>query len=205
MTLKGALRITWPVQSSSLPTSTVSSMAKLLLGGTGNWGSSAHQAESPVPRCWGEGKRPIRAAPAGPQRKPHRTPRETGRRTTGRQPISGHEMPCLTSNESKRTGLRLTKISDMNRSGGKRVLRSFVCTAFGRSWGQDLLLCGGEHSVAQKVESGTTIHGPLDGLQPVDLSLDRTSAPGQRQGGMYGIAVLTQAPGKALEAAGLSG
>jgi hypothetical protein len=30
-------------------------------------------------------------------------------------------MPCLTSNESTRTGLRLTKNSDMNRDGGKRT------------------------------------------------------------------------------------
>src|SRR3954469_14076097 len=45
----------------------------------------------------------------------------------------------------------------------------------------------------------------LMGLQPVDLSLDRTSAPGQCQSSMYGIAILTQAPGKALEAAIFSG
>src|SRR4051794_30285693 len=83
---------------------------------------------------------------------------------------------------------------------------SFFCVhSFRKKLRPDFLLCGGEHSVAQKVESGTTVHGPLDGLQPVDLSLDRTRAPGQRQGSMYGIAVLTQAPGKALEAAGLSG
>ena len=57
--------------------------------------------------------------------------------------------------------------------------------------------------MAQKVESGTTVHGALDDLQPVDLSLDRPCAPGQRQGGMHSIAVLTQAPGKTVEAVGL--
>ena len=59
--------------------------------------------------------------------------------------------------------------------------------------------------MAQKVESGTAVHGPLDDLQPVDLSLDWTGALRQHQGSMHGIAILTQAPGKALEAAGLSG
>src|SRR3954447_14569093 len=83
---------------------------------------------------------------------------------------------------------------------------SFFCVhSFWKKLRPDFLLCSGEYSVAQKVESGTAVHGPLDGLQPVDLSLDRTRAPRQRQGSMYGIAVLTQAPGKALEAAGLSG
>src|SRR3954471_24931447 len=85
------------------------------------------------------------------------------------------------------------------------VLRSFVCTAFGRSFRPDFLLCGGKYSVAQKVESGAAVHGALDDLQPVDLSLDRPCAPGQRQGGMHSIAVLTQAPGKTVEVAGLSG
>src|SRR3954451_487774 len=90
-----------------------------------------------------------------------------------------------------------------NNGIAKRVLRSFVCTAFGRSYRPDFLLCDGKYSVAQKVESGAAVHGALDDLQPVDLSLD--CAPGQRQGGMHSIAVLTQAPGKTVEAAGLSG
>src|SRR3954467_1078952 len=83
------------------------------------------------------------------------------------------------------------------------VLRSFVCTSQRRR--SLFILCGVEHSVTQKVESGAAVHGPLDDLQPVDLSLDWTGAPGQRQGGMHSIAVLTQAPGKTVEAAGLSG
>ena len=64
-------------------------------------------------------RRPIRAAPAGPRRKPYRNHRQTCRRATRRQPLSGHEMPCLTSNELTRTGFRLIKISDVNRGGGK--------------------------------------------------------------------------------------
>jgi hypothetical protein len=44
--------------------------------------------------------------------------------------------------------------------------------------------------VAQKVEAGTSVHGTLDGLQPIDLSFDRTGAPGQCQGSMYGIVIL---------------
>src|SRR3954471_13443860 len=86
-----------------------------------------------------------------------------------------------------------------------RVLRSFVCTAFGRSFRPDFLLCGGKYSVAQKVESGAAVHGSFDDLQPVDLPLDRIGAPGQRQGGMHGIAILTKAASEALEAPRLSG
>src|SRR3954466_11904155 len=89
--------------------------------------------------------------------------------------------------------------------GQVRVLRSFVCTAFGRSFRPDFLLCGGKYSVAQEVEAGTAVHGSFDDLQPVDLSLDRTGAPGQRQGGMYGIAILAKAASEALETPGLSG
>src|SRR3954462_6247470 len=87
----------------------------------------------------------------------------------------------------------------------KAVLRSFVCTAFGRSLRPDFLLCDGKYSVAQEVESGAAVHGSFDDLQPVDLPLDWTGAPGQRQGGMHGIAILTQAASEALETPGLSG
>jgi len=59
--------------------------------------------------------------------------------------------------------------------------------------------------VAQKVESGAAVHGPLDDLQPVDLSLDWTSAPGQRRGGMDGIAILAKAASEAFETPVLSG
>ena len=45
----------------------------------------------------------------------------------------------------------------------------------------------------------------MDRLIAFNRLICPSSAPGQRQGSMYGIAVLTQAPGKALEAAGLSG
>ena len=58
--------------------------------------------------------------------------------------------------------------------------------------------------MAQKVESGAAVHGSFDDLQPVDLPLDRTGAPGQRQGGMYGIAILAKAASEALETPGLS-
>jgi transposase-like protein len=67
------------------------------------------------------------------------------------------------------------------------------------------VLCGSEDSPAQKFEAGATVHGSLDDLQPVDLPLDRTGAPGQRQGGMDGLAVLTQAAGKPFEAVFLRG
>jgi hypothetical protein len=59
--------------------------------------------------------------------------------------------------------------------------------------------------VAQKVESGAAVHGSFDDLQPVDLPLDWTGAPRQRQGGMHGIAILTKAASEALEAPVLSG
>ena len=59
--------------------------------------------------------------------------------------------------------------------------------------------------MAQKVESGAAVHGSFDDLQPVDLPLDWTGAPRQRQGGMHGIAILTKAASEALEAPGLSG
>src|SRR3954469_194946 len=81
------------------------------------------------------------------------------------------------------------------------VLRSFVCTSQGRR--SSSILCGSEHPVAQKFKSGTAVHGSFDDLQPVDLPLDRAGAPGQRQGGMDGIAVLAKASGEALEAARL--
>src|SRR3954454_20579430 len=84
-----------------------------------------------------------------------------------------------------------------------RVLRSFVCTSQRRRF--SFILCGSEHPVTQKVESSAAIHGPFDDLQPVDLPLDRTGAPGQRQGGMHGIAVLAKASGEALEATRLGG
>jgi hypothetical protein len=45
----------------------------------------------------------------------------------------------------------------------------------------------------------------MDRLMTFNRLISPSSAPGQRQGSMYGIAILTQAPGKALEAAGLSG
>src|SRR6478752_6186296 len=83
------------------------------------------------------------------------------------------------------------------------VLRSFVCTSQRRR--SLFILCGGEHPVAQKVESGAAVHGSFDDLQPVDLPLDWTGAPRQRQGGMHGIAILTKAASEALEAPVLSG
>src|SRR3954447_5127 len=61
--------------------------------------------------------------------------------------------------------------SGLLRDNQNQVLRSFVCTAFGRSFRSDFLLCGGKYSVAQKVESGAAVHGSFDDLQPVDLPL----------------------------------
>src|SRR3954467_11859733 len=95
--------------------------------------------------------------------------------------------------------------NSVSKVGRHPVLRSFVCTTFGRSYPPDFLLCDGKYSVAQKVESGAAVHGALDDLQPVDLPLDWTGAPRQRQGGMHGIAIRTKAASEALEAAGLSG
>src|SRR3954468_22455115 len=63
---------------------------------------------------------------------------------------------------------------------------------------------GVEDTTAQQVELGATIHVALDRLEPVDLTLDGTVAPGQRQGRPHGIDVLQQAPGEATQARGLS-
>jgi hypothetical protein len=60
-----------------------------------------------------------------------------------------------------------------------------------------------QHPAAQKVEAGTPVHGALDDLQTVDLALDRAGAPGHRQGGMHGVAIVTEARGEAFEATSL--
>jgi hypothetical protein len=45
----------------------------------------------------------------------------------------------------------------------------------------------------------------MDRLMTFNRLICPSGAPRQRQGSMHGIAILTQAPGKALEAAVLSG
>jgi hypothetical protein len=60
------------------------------------------------------------------------------------------------------------------------------------------VLCSGKHPTTQEVETGAAVHGSFDHLQSIDLSLDRTGAPGQGQSRMDGIAILTKALGKAF-------
>jgi len=43
--------------------------------------------------------------------------------------------------------------------------------------------------VFEQVEAGPAIHLALEGLQPVDLSLDLPITPGQRHGRTHGVVV----------------
>jgi Mg2+ and Co2+ transporter CorA len=98
--------------------------------------------------------------------------------------------------------LRLAAVSGDVR---KSVLRSFVCTALGGNSEASILLGGCHDAAAQEVETGAAVHGALDNFQPVDLALDWTGAPGQRQGGMDGFDILTEAPRETFEAAVFGG
>src|SRR4051794_27305315 len=56
-----------------------------------------------------------------------------------------------------------------------------------------------EHPAAEQLESGATVHGALDRLQPADLTLDRTRRPPRLERGPDGREVLPEALGEAPE------
>lgn len=58
---------------------------------------------------------------------------------------------------------------------------------------------GGENTAAQQVVAGASIHGPLQQLQPVDLSLDGTCAPRLGKGGPHRVAIAFGAARKRAE------
>ena len=59
--------------------------------------------------------------------------------------------------------------------------------------------CCGKNTAPKEVVFGTTIHGPLQQLQPVDLAFDRTGAPGFNEGGQYRVMVALDTPHEAIE------
>lgn len=46
-----------------------------------------------------------------------------------------------------------------------------------------------EDAQPEQIEAGSAIHLPLDQLEPMDLSFDRTIAPRQMQSGFDGIPI----------------
>ncbi len=56
-----------------------------------------------------------------------------------------------------------------------------------------------QHSLAQHLKGGASIHLPLETLQFIHLALGLPIAVGQRQGGSHGIEVSHDACGQALE------
>lgn len=56
-----------------------------------------------------------------------------------------------------------------------------------------------QDAYAQRVESGSTIHLPLDQLQPIDLSLNPSVAPGQRERGQDSVLILHPAANKTTQ------
>ena len=77
---------------------------------------------------------------------------------------------------------------------------SFFCVhSFWRKFRACFRLSGCHDAAAEEIETGATVHGALDDFQSVDLALNRTGAPGQRQGGMDGFDILTEAPREAFE------
>src|SRR5690349_6934918 len=60
-----------------------------------------------------------------------------------------------------------------------------------------------DHSTTQQVEPGTSVHLPLDDLEPVDLALDLAVAPRLGQRGAHRIRVAPEAGGERGQGAGL--
>jgi len=81
----------------------------------------------------------------------------------------------------------------------------FYAHSFWRKFRARFLPSGCHDAAAQEIETGATVHGAFHDFQPVDLSLDRTGAPGQRQGGVDGFDILTEAPRETFDAAVLGG
>src|SRR5215211_5531361 len=52
---------------------------------------------------------------------------------------------------------------------------------------------GVQDAGAQELEAGAAVHGPLDGLDAVDLALGGAGGPGQVEGGLDGVHVAAQA------------
>src|SRR4051794_31583340 len=74
----------------------------------------------------------------------------------------------------------------------------------GPSWSSRRLRDGGasgrvEHPGAEQLESGATVHGALDRLQPADLTLAGTRRPPLRERGPDGREVLSEPLGEARE------
>jgi hypothetical protein len=46
---------------------------------------------------------------------------------------------------------------------------------------------------AQEIEACATVHLPFDELEPVHLTFDLAVAPGQSQGGLYGLLISHEA------------
>ena len=57
----------------------------------------------------------------------------------------------------------------------------------------------GQDAAAQQVEFGSPVHGPLQQLQPVDLPLDGTGAPGLDKGGQHRVMVALDAARERVE------
>ena len=60
-----------------------------------------------------------------------------------------------------------------------------------------------KNAAAKTIEFGTPVHLPFQHLQPVDLSRNRTVAPGLRQGGPNRRDIVDDPGGKAVQRSGL--
>jgi hypothetical protein len=56
-----------------------------------------------------------------------------------------------------------------------------------------------KNTEAQEIEAGATVHLPFDELEPVHLTFDLAVAPGQSQGGLYGLLISHEAGGEAAK------
>src|SRR4051795_13693797 len=58
--------------------------------------------------------------------------------------------------------------------------------------------CGDEDALPEQVKASTAVHGALDRLQPIDLPLGGTGAPGRGNGRDHGRLVALEAPNETV-------
>src|SRR5215207_357018 len=65
--------------------------------------------------------------------------------------------------------------------------------------------CGDEDALPEQVKASTAVHGALDRLQPIDLTLGGAGAPGRGNGCDHGRLVALDAPNETVQRAATSG
>src|SRR4051812_49097999 len=65
--------------------------------------------------------------------------------------------------------------------------------------------CGDEDTLPEQVKASTAVHGALDRLQPIDLTLGGAGAPGRGDGRGHGGLVALDASNETIQRAATSG